>query len=323
MQSFRAAVVQDTPVYLNLPATIEKTILLIGQAAANGATLIAFPETWIPGYPVWLDEAPNAARWDYAPAKALFSLLWENSIELPGPESDALGEAALQHRCTVVIGAHERFRGTLYNTMFYLGVDGTLAGIHRKLMPTYSERLIWGMGDGSTLTVINTDQGRVGGLICWEHWMPLLRAAMHDQQELVHVAQWPTVKEMNQIACRQYAFEGQSFVLAAGSILTRADLFTGSSRNARALLEEIGGHDSDFLLKGGSAIIAPDGSYLAGPVYNETSILFADIDPRLAIEGRMALDTCGHYARPDIFQLHIDTAPRASAIFRAAGATNE
>jgi len=313
MDPFLAAVVQDTPVFLDLRRSVQKACDLIADAARTGAKLIAFPETWLPGYPVWLDESPKAGLWDYAPAKSLFAELFENSVQLPGPELEQLGKAAKSAEATVVMGAHERSAGTLYNTLFYISHTGELAGIHRKIMPTYTERLIWGQGDGSTLTVIDTPRGRVGGLICWEHWMPLLRAAMHQQHELVHVAQWPTVKEMNQVAVRQYAFEGQCFVVAAGGCLAKRDAFC--TNKANSLLDEIPGDPSRLLMRGGSAIIAPDGSYLAGPLYDEPGILTAEIRPSLAVEGRLLLDTCGHYSRPDIFRLSVDTEAKHNVVF--------
>jgi nitrilase len=200
-KTFVAAVVQDSPVFLNLEQSVAKACDLIGRAAAQEAQLIAFSETWLPGYPVWLDFAPSAGLWDYPPAKSLFALLYENSITLDGPEVRTLVEKAAEYGVIVVMGAHERVGGTLYNTMLYLGAEGVL-GLHRKLIPTYTERLIWGQGDGSTLTVVDTPLGRIGGLICWEHWMPLARAAMHARQESVHVAQWPACKEMNLVASR-------------------------------------------------------------------------------------------------------------------------
>ena len=329
MEPFLASAIQDAPVFLDLRRSVQKACDLIAQAARTGAKLIVFPETWLPGYPVWLDESPNAGLWDYPPAKALFARLFENSIPLPSPELKQLGKAAKAAKATVVMGAHERSGGTLYNTLFYLSHTGELAGIHRKIMPTYTERLIWGQGDGSTLTVIDTPQGRLGGLICWEHWMPLLRAAMHQQQELVHVAQWPTVKEMNQVASRQYAFEGQCFVIAAGSCLAKNAICTNepnSSQNAgnaictnepNSLLDQIPGPPGRLLLRGGSAIIAPDGSYLAGPLFDEPGILTAEIRPSLAVEGRLLLDTCGHYSRPDILTLSVNTAPQSNVMFHS------
>jgi nitrilase len=311
---FIAAIAQDSPVFLNLKQSLAKACELIGRAAAQGAQLIAFPETWLPGYPVWLDLAPNAALWDYAPAKSLFALLYENSLTLDGPEVQALAEKAAEHGVLVVMGAHERVGGTLYNTMLYIGPQGLL-GLHRKLIPTYTERLIWGQGDGSTLTVVDTALGRIGGLICWEHWMPLARAAMHARQELVHVAQWPTCKEMSLVASRHYAFEGQCFVIAAGSMLTRDEALSNINGASRELLQDMPGARGDLLLSGGSAIISPNGDLLAGPWQGQTGILLAEIDPACFVEGRLLLDVDGHYSRPDVFRLEVNEAPRAGVVF--------
>ena len=220
-EPFTVAVVQDSPIFLDLAASVEKACRLINEAGATGAKLIVFPETWLPGYPVWLDEAPKAALWHHKPATLVFRRLFTNSPTIPGPETARLGQAAKEAGAVVVMGLHERDGGTLYNTMLYLGADGRILGKHRKLVPTYTERLVWGRGDGSTLTVVDTDFGRLGGLVCWEHWMPLARAAMHQKEELIHVAQWPTVKEVHQVASRHYAFEGQCFVVAAGTVLRR------------------------------------------------------------------------------------------------------
>ncbi|MEO8028793.1 MAG: carbon-nitrogen hydrolase family protein, partial [Bryobacteraceae bacterium] len=259
-----ASVVQASPVFLNLAASVEKAVRLIGDAAGQGARIVAFPETWLPGYPVWLDYAPGAGLWNHPPASVVFRRLWENSVALDSPEIGTLVDAAAKARCLVAMGVHERVGSTLYNSILYLGEGGVL-GVHRKLMPTYTERMIWGQGDGSTLTVIDFESARVGGLICWEHWMPLTRAAMHDRQELVHIAQWPMVNGMNLVASRHYAFEGQCFVLAAGATLHTDDLPAGFP-----LLDEI---PRGAILKGGSAIIGPDGGMLAGPVRDDEATL--------------------------------------------------
>ncbi|MCI0397801.1 MAG: carbon-nitrogen hydrolase family protein [Chloroflexi bacterium] len=311
LHPFLAAAVQDSPVYLNLEASVAKACDLIAQAGRLGAQLVVFAETWLPGYPVWLDLAPSAALWDHPPAKAVFTRLFQNSATIPGPAVEQLGQAAKAAGAVVVMGLHERDGGTLYNTSLYLGPDGQMLGKHRKLMPTYTERLVWGQGDGSTLTVVETPFGRLGGLVCWEHWMPLARAAMHGRQELVHAAQWPTVKEMHQVASRHYAFEGQCFVVAAGSVLRRREL----DGLGLALLDEIPGSPDDWLMRGGSAIIAPSGDYLAGPLFDEPGFVTAEIQPHLAIEGRLTLDVTGHYARPDVFQLHISEKPQANVHF--------
>src|SRR5262245_6207594 len=243
MASLNVSLIQHPPVFLNLDASVEKACALIEQAAQAGARLIAFPETWLPGYPVWLDEAPKAGLWDYAPAKAVYRLLAENALTLPGPHLNRLLACAYRNNVYVILGAHERRGGTLYNTLLYLNPDGQTYQLHRKLMPTYTERLVWGQGDGSTLRALSTEHGVVGGLICWEHWMPLTRAAMHAKRETIHVAQWPGVKDLHLLASRHYAFEGQCFVAVAGAVLTRGDVLAGfdslglGAHPARTLLE--------------------------------------------------------------------------------------
>lgn len=298
--------VQEPPVFLDLAQSVDKACALIEQAAKAGAQLIVFPETWLPGYPIWLDVAPSAGLWDYEPATAVYRRLFENSVELDSPAVVKLCQSAKAAKATVVMGMNERDGGTLYNTILYIGTDGTVQGIHRKLMPTYTEKLLWGLGDGSTLTVIDTEIGRVGGLICWEHWMPLARQAMHAQQELIHIAQWPTVKEMHVVASRQYAFEGRCFVVAAGTVLKKKDL----AHLDLPLLDEIPGDDDTFLMRGGSTVIAPDGRFLAEPLYEESGLITATIDAEEAINGRLTLDVMGHYGRPDVFQLTVSTTPQ-------------
>ena len=320
-RSFKVAIVQHAPVFLNLEASLDKASLLVEEAAGAGARVIVFPETWLPGYPVWLDYAPSAALWDHAPAKMLYSLLVENSLSIPGRHFDRLRAMARKTDTYLVMGAHERLDGTLYNTMLYLHRDGQRFQIHRKLIPTYTERLIWGRGDGSTLGMMPSEYGNLGGLICWEHWMPLARAAMHAQNETLHVAQWPAVRELHQIASRHYAFEGQCFVLAAGSVLSRGEILEGyysldqTGGGALELLESMPGQDADLVLNGGSAVIAPDSSYLEGPIYDQALILYADVHPERISEGHLVLDTQGHYARPDVFRLEVNDRPQTGVSF--------
>jgi nitrilase len=321
--AFKVAVIQHAPVFLNVEQSLEKAWELVEQAAGQGARVIAFPETWLPGYPVWLDFSPGAALWDYAPAKALYQVLVENSIALPGKHLASLLAVARKTGTYVVMGAHERLGGSLYNTTIYIGPDGRAYQLHRKLVPTYTERLIWGRGDGSTLSVLDTPYGPLGGLICWEHWMPLARAAMHAKYETLHVAQWPSVKELHQLASRHYAFEGQCFVLAAGSVLSRGEIMAGfdslglAGNEAIELLQAIPGGEKDLILKGGSAVIAPDGNYLAGPVFDEPCILYAEIEPERITQGHLVLDTHGHYSRPDVFHLEVDDCPRLNVTSRS------
>lgn len=321
--SFTAAVVQHPPVFLNIEESLQKACTLTQEAADKGACLIAFPETWLPGYPVWLDFSPNAALWDYSPAKALYRLLVENSLTIPGKHLDKLLEVARKTGTCIIMGAHECVGGTLYNTMVSIDKNGKFS-IHRKLMPTYTERMVWGRGDGSTLRVLPTEFGNVGGLICWEHWMPLARAAMHAQHESVHIAQWPTVKQLHHIASRHYAFEGQCFVLAAGSCLSKKEIIEGFTSLGRPesaaleLLEAIPGNNTDLILRGGSAVIAPDTEYLAGPVYDKPCIIYAEINRERITEGHLFLDTDGHYSRPDVFHLEVNDQPQSNITFRSS-----
>lgn len=316
------AVVQHAPVFLNLQESVRKACRLMKEAAGHGAQLVVFPETWLPGYPVWLDAAPGAALWDHPPAKALFRLLAKNAVSLPGPEFDLLLDAANDVGVYVVIGAHERDGGTLYNTLILMDRDSRDYRIHRKLLPTYTERLAWGRGDGSTLSVLGTDYGPLGGLICWEHWMPLARAAMHAKREMLHVAQWPWVRELHQIASRHYAFEGQCFVLAAGSILSKHDVMEGYrslrvQSEAQEILEAIPGEPEALIMRGGSAVIGPDAEYVAGPVYDEACIVYAEVELERVLEGHLTMDSDGHYARPDVFHLEVDDRPQRRVMFRS------
>jgi predicted amidohydrolase len=205
--------------------------------------------------------------------------------------------------------------------MLFFNRDGEGFQIHRKLIPTYTERLIWGRGDGSTLDVLNTEFGKIGGLICWEHWMPLARAAMHAKNESIHVAQWPAVTKVHQLASRHYAFEGRCFVMAAGCVLSRGDVIGGfhslgfPDSVGLELLDAIPGDEKELLQRGGSAVIGPDADYVAGPTFDDACILYAKLRPDLITQARMVLDTSGHYARPDIFRLEVKTQPLSSVTF--------
>jgi predicted amidohydrolase len=296
----KAAIVQAevaTDVASGLDLTRAKAL----EAASLGAELIVFPETWIPGYPAWLDLCRDTALWDHPPVKAVFARIVDNSLAIPGPGLDHLAETARLASATLVVGISERVdrdagRGTLYNSLVTLGPDGRLLNHHRKLMPTYTERLVWGAGDVEGLRAVDTPAGRVSALVCWEHWMPLARQALHESGEDIHVAVWPTVHDLHQVASRQYAFEGRCFVLASGALM-----------RASSLPAELEHHPDrvscpeQWILRGGSAIIGPDGKYLAEPVYEEAAIVTAELDLRRASEERMTLDVTGHYHRPELF----------------------
>ncbi len=312
----RLALIQDPPVFLNLAESTGLACQLLEAAGTGAADLVVFPETWLPGYPVWLDDAPSAALWDHPPAKTLFRALRDNSPRVDGPEIDAIRAAAESAGTDVVIGIHEKDGNTLYNSMLFITDGGRNLAVHRKLVPTYTERLLWGRGDGSGLVTVETPYGCLGGLVCWEHWMPLARAALHARRETIHVAQWPWVKEMHQVASRHYAFEGRCFVAASGSLLTRGEVLAGleslGSGYAAAgeVLEAMPGDDSRVLLDAGSAVIGPDGAYVTEPAHGTADTVWAEIDLGRIEEELMTLDTDGHYSRPDVFTLTVDDRPR-------------
>ena len=309
-EKIKAAIIQVGPVFMNLEASLTKAVQLIGQAAKTGANLVTLGETWLPGYPAWLDHCPGAALWNHEPTKQVFARLRQNSVVVPGRETERLGETARQHELVLVIGVNERVvrgpgNGTLYNSLLTFGTDGKLINHHRKLVPTYTERLVWGQGDAAGLEAADTQIGRVGALVCWEHWMPLARQALHMSGEHVHVAVWPTVHEMHQIASRHYAFEARCFVLAAGLIMSPQDLPLPSLNTP-----ERSDRPDNLLLRGGSCIIGPDGQYIAGPVYDVETILLAELDLTVLDKEKMTLDVTGHYHRPDVFDLRLHRSSR-------------
>lgn len=279
----------------------------VAAAASAGASLIAFPETWIPGYPAWLDVCRDVALWDHPPVKDAYVEMAEGAVAVTGGERDevmlAFANAARLNDVGIVAGVVERVPegpgyGTLYNTMLAFGPDGALRNHHRKLVPTFTERLLWGPGDAEGVRAVPLGDTRVGGLICWEHWMPLARQALHESGEDVHVALWPGVKELHLLASRHYAVEARCFVLAAGSLMRAHELPKGLEPSPELVKSR-----EQLVLRGGSAIIGPDGAFLAGPLYDERGLLVAEIDLNQSRAERMTLDTGGHYHRPDQLEL--------------------
>lgn len=298
---FTAAAVQAAPVFLDRDATIDKACEIIGEAGSAGAELIVFPETWVPGYPFWT-TSPRLFSGD------LFAQLWKNAVEVGSAAAGRLAEAARSANAFVVIGVNERdivSRGTLYNSLLYFSPNGELVHRHRKLMPTFTERTVWGFGDGSDLGIIETPLGRLGGLICWEHEMTLAKYALYAQGEQVHCSVWPAYSSQNDhiaFGTRQYAFEGACFVVASCGVITHGSL-------PKDLEHDYAKAD------GGSAIIAPDGSYLAGPAYGSEETIYAEIDLEAAIREKHSRDIAGHYARPDVLQLLVRAEQKPIARF--------
>jgi nitrilase len=282
----RVAVVQAGSILFDSDASIAKAEQFIAQAAAGGARLVVFPEAFVGGYPKGADFGARVGS-RTPEGRKLFRRYFEDAIDVPGPGTARLGEAARAHSVWLVIGVIERSGGTLYCTALFFAPDGSLAGKHRKLMPTAVERLIWGFGDGSTLPVIDTAFGRIGAVICWENYMPLLRAAMYAKGIQFYCA--PTVddRETWPVTMRHIALEGRCFVLSACQW----------SRPA-------GAPESEWI-RGGSLIVSPLGKVLGGPCYEGECILTADLDPGEIAEGKFDLDVAGHYARPDVFRLEV------------------
>jgi predicted amidohydrolase len=316
MTIVRTAIVQAAAMPLSVDSGIAAAVDHIEKAAAQGARLIAFGETFLGGYPIWLDEAPGAALWDHPGTKALHAILLKQALVDNDPRLGSLQQAVDRLGVIVSIGAHFRKRASLYNDQLLLRPDAAPLH-HLKLVPTHGERLIWGRGDGSTLDVHEAPFGAVGSLICWEHWMPLARAAMHHAGEVFHIAAWPTVRETYAIASRHYAFEGRCFVLAAGTVMHRSDLFdglaaVGGDGAAHELFSAIPDGQLQF---GGSMIVAPDASVLAA-AGAQSELVIADCDTAKRDTALAALDTDGHYARPDVFELSIDRRPRDGVVTR-------
>jgi nitrilase len=296
--SVTVAAVQLTPVFLDRDATVERLVVSIKEAAADGARLIVFPEAIVPGYPDWVWRLP---AWS---DQAWYARLYDQAVEIPGPVTDTLGAAAKEAGAWIAVGVSERVpSGTLYNTLLYLAPSGEVAGIHRKILPTGGENTVWGRGDGSTLTVIDTDFGRVGGLLCWENLMPLARAAMYEQGVDIFLA--PTWDNSDSWICtlRHIAREGRMFVIGTNTCLHARDI-PGSLPDAEDIYRT--DDDDDWLARGNTVIVGPDGSILSGPLTEQAGTLIATLDLGELAVARRQFDVIGHYARPDIFELAVN-----------------
>ncbi len=311
-RSLRVAILQTSPAAGDAAQSIRKLGDLAADAARRGVGLVAVGETWLPGYPAWIDHCPGSLLWGEPTTKAEFARYRAASVAVGGELDRMLAEVARATGVVLVVGCSERVdqgpgHATLYNSLLTYDATGRLVNHHRKLVPTYTERCIWGPGDADGLRAVQTAAGRVGGLVCWEHWMPLARQALHESREQIHVAVWPWVHEMHQIASRQYAFEARCFVLAVGQIQRAGQHLPAGMARREGL------HTDDIILRGGSAIIAPDGSYLAGPVLDEETTIIADIDLSLIDREAMTLDVTGHYSRPDLFTFNVRHGTRRAA----------
>ncbi len=309
MAHIQVAVAQAASVFADKAACIDKAAALIAEAGAQGADLIVLPEAFIPGYPrgftygAYIGNRTGAGRRDFA-------RYWKASLRVNAEETAPLREAAAAAGAYVVIGISERGvagkGGTLYNSLLYLGPRGEILGLHRKLMPTGAERLIWGSGDGSTLTTLETPFGVIGGLICWENYMPLARMAMYGKGVSIYLAPTADQRDSWSATLRHIACEGRCFVLGCNQYFTKSmypqDL---------ALYDELSDLPEE-LCWGGSAIVDPFGEFICPPLYGAEGLLYAQLDLNQIHQGHLDFDVVGHYSRPDVFQLTVNEAPQKS-----------
>jgi nitrilase len=300
----RVAAAQARPCWLDPDATTEKVVTWLQDAAAQGVQLVAFPETFLSGYPFWLEHT-NGARFDHAPQKRAYAAYLEAAVEMDGPQVRQITAAAQDLGVFVYLGTTERAtssaRGTVYATLVGIDPQAGVVSTHRKLMPTYEERLVWGTGDGHGLQVHRYAGTRVGGLNCWENWMPQARNALYAQGEELHVSVWPGNPRNTADITRFIAIEGRVFSLAANGLLSLSDVPTHFPLYAE--LQEAGVTD---YCRGGSAVAAPDGSWVVEPVVGEERLVVADLDLRRVAEERQSFDPTGHYSRPDVFTVQVD-----------------
>lgn len=314
LPKFKAAAVQASPVFLNVDATVDKSISIIKEAAGNGASLVAFPEVFLAGYPYW--------NWIMTPVQGSkwYEQLYVNSITVPGPEVDRICEAAKENNIHIVIGVNERGQsfGELYNTNLIIDNKGNLVGKHRKLVPTWAEKLTWTGGDGSSLKVYNTEIGPIGTLACGENTNTLARFTLLSQGELIHIANYISLPvappdynmaEAIKIRAAAHSFEGKLFTIVSCSTITKEiiDVMKQDVPNAEELLTR---KNSAF-----TGVIGPNGAVIGEPLIDEEGIVYADIDLSKCIQPKQMHDILGHYNRFDIFDLRVNTAPRKNITF--------
>ncbi|HEY9280594.1 MAG TPA: nitrilase-related carbon-nitrogen hydrolase [Eoetvoesiella sp.] len=302
------AVVQAAPVAFDLPKTLDKVADKTAEAASRGAQLVLFPEAFVGAYPRGLSFGATIGNRS-ADGRDQYRTYWENAIEIPGEASRQLGQIAAQNEVYLVMGVIERDGGTLYCTVVFFGPDGGYMGKHRKLMPTGSERLVWGYGDGSTMPVFDTPLGKMGAVICWENYMPLMRAAHYAKGVQIYLAPTADGRETWLSTVRHIAMEGRCFVLSCNQFARRSDY-------PDEYPTDFGDEPDTVMSRGGSCIISPLGEILAGPDYESESILVAQLDLDDIARGQFDFDVVGHYARPDVFTLLVNERPASPVVFQ-------
>jgi nitrilase len=308
-EKFTVAAAQIAPVFLDREATVDKVCETMAEAARNGAKLVVFPEALIPGYPDWI--------WVLAPGKGMekhhqvYGKLLDQAVAIPSPATDKLCRAAKANGIYVAVGVEERndeaSAGTVYNTLLYIDDQGRIIGKHRKLVPTMAERIVWAAGDGSTLEVFDTPYGKLGGLLCWENYMPLARYAMYAWGTQIYVAPTWDSSEGWVGTMQHIAREGRCVVIGCCIAMKRDDI--PESLGLRELYPPAESPDEEWINDGNSVIVGPNGRFLAGPAKQVQTILYAEVDPAFLRNSKLMLDVAGHYARPDVFKLTINREP--------------
>lgn len=306
MNSIRAAVVQASPCPFDREGSLERVAELTREATNDGSQLVVFPEAFISAYP-WGASFGATLGQRTPQGREEFRRYWDSAVEVPGPAVDRLAEIAGENQAHLVIGVIERDQGTLYCTVLFFAADGSYLGKHRKLMPTASERLVWGFGDGSTLPVFETPLGKIGAVICWENYMPLLRMAMYSKGIQLYCAPTADSRDTWLSTMQHVALEGRCFVLSACQFVRRKDFPDDFDSS-------FGNDPETVLSRGGSCIINPLGEILAGPNYEESCILTANLDLDDVVRGKFDFDVSGHYARPDVFRLNVNESPAPSVV---------
>ncbi len=320
METVQVAVAQVASVFADKQASIDKAARVIREAGRESADLVVLPEAMIPGYPRGFTYGAYVGNRSQA-GRADFARYWKASMSLCPEETGPLQAAAQDADAYVVMGISERSdagnRGTLYNSMLYLAPDGEILGVHRKLMPTGSERLIWGSGDGSTLTVVDSPFGRIGGLICWENYMPLARMAMYGKGVSIYIAPTADHRDSWAATLRHIACEGRCFVLGCNQYYTKS-----MYPSDLALIDELDDLPEE-LCRGGSAIVDPFGEYVCPPLYGAEGLLYAELDLNKIHQGHLDFDVVGHYHRPDVFKLTVNEAPNHALVIEDGASSNQ
>lgn len=311
----RVALIQRAPAFLDRAACLDRAATAVAEAAARGAALVVLPEAFVPGYPAWIWRLRPGT--DMALSEQLHARLRENAVDLARDQLAPLREAARHHQVTVVCGIQERdaafSRSTLYNSVVTIGPDGAILNRHRKVMPTNAERMVWGFGDATGIRSVDTPCGRVGALICWENYLPLARCALYAQGVDIYVAPTYDSGERWVVSMRHIARESGCWVLSSCIAFQVRDLPDDLPGRAQLYADE-----DEWLNPGDSVVVAPGGRVVAGPLHEEQGILYADVDLQKVADSRRSLDVVGHYARPDLFRLHVHARAAEPVVFEGA-----